>query len=553
MKVITRCVIEIASGRVIEEDAFDYQGPVAEAKGGGTSTSTTTTTLPAWLQPYAEQFIKSYQGEVYDENGNLKEQPDNLTQNVAGFTQYQQAALDNIGNLSGGTQAVANTGLGQAGATLSGQYLDPASNPWLDATFNKAARGVTDQYSTAVAPSIMAAAQKSGNFGGSAMDQAMAMSRYNLGENLNDLATSIYGGNYQAERTNQLNTLSQLPNTLNAGYIPSQQLLGAGSLQQQQRQSEMDTDYMNALNANQYPFELLSGFGGALGQAGMGAGTSTVKSGGAGAGRMGSVICTALKDMGIMDQETWEKDTQFGASLPAEVIRGYHSWGIPLAKAMRKSRVLTALIAPFALSWARTMRAKVEGRPENETWLGRQMLRFGVPLCGWMGRRSHQNSPEQIAGRMEVLRAAERIVDSIRDGRLLDAMDRLRWTHHFVARDPKYGCAVYAREMFAAKGTLLVGKIHRSDHLVFLMKGKILVKTDEGDVYLEAPCTFISKAGTKRIGYAEEDTIWTTVHLTEHEGEENLDKIEQEVIAPTFEDIGLIASTNDLVQLGRRQ
>jgi hypothetical protein len=42
--------------------------------------------------------------------------------------------------------------------------------------------------------------------------------------------------------------------------------------------------------------------------------------------------------------------------------------------------------------------------------------------------------------------------------------------------------------------------------------------------------------------YAEEDTLWTTVHLTEHRGEENLDKMEAEVIAPSYNDLGLIAS-----------
>jgi hypothetical protein len=75
------------------------------------------------------------------------------------------------------------------------------------------------------------------------------------------------------------------------------------------------------------------------------------------------------------------------------------------------------------------------------------------------------------------------------------------------------------------------------------------VFTEFGDKYLVAPCTFISEVGLKRAVYAEEDTIWTTVHLTEFENENDLVKIEQEVISPTYDDMGLIASTNKPLEL----
>ena len=67
--------------------------------------------------------------------------------------------------------------------------------------------------------------------------------------------------------------------------------------------------------------------------------------------------------------------------------------------------------------------------------------------------------------------------------------------------------------------------------------------------HLKAPCTFISEVGLKRVVRALEDTIWTTVHLTEFESEAELDKIEHEVIAPSYDDLGLIASVDALPQL----
>jgi hypothetical protein len=102
------------------------------------------------------------------------------------------------------------------------------------------------------------------------------------------------------------------------------------------------------------------------------------------------------------------------------------------------------------------------------------------------------------------------------------------------------------------KGSFVIGKIHKHPHLNFISKGRVKVFTEFGDKHLVAPCTFISEVGLKRAVYAEEDTIWTTVHLTEFENESDLDKIEQEVISPTYDDMGLISSTNTPLKLAEQ-
>lgn len=96
------------------------------------------------------------------------------------------------------------------------------------------------------------------------------------------------------------------------------------------------------------------------------------------------------------------------------------------------------------------------------------------------------------------------------------------------------GC--YVREIFIPKGMLVVGKIHKHSHPNFLMKGEVIVVTEEGKQHLQAPCAMISPAGTKRSVYTLEDTTWITVHVT---NETDLDKIEEEVIAKDFREIGL--------------
>lgn len=90
----------------------------------------------------------------------------------------------------------------------------------------------------------------------------------------------------------------------------------------------------------------------------------------------------------------------------------------------------------------------------------------------------------------------------------------------------------YARELLLPKDMLIIGKIHRHGHLNIISKGFCTVWTTDGLMQIDArehPVTFVSTPGTKRVVYANEDTVWTTIHLT---NETDLDKIEAEIIVP---------------------
>jgi hypothetical protein len=113
--------------------------------------------------------------------------------------------------------------------------------------------------------------------------------------------------------------------------------------------------------------------------------------------------------------------------------------------------------------------------------------------------------------------------------------------------DPDADCPVkhifapgaYAREIRLPKGSVVVGKIHKHAHLNFITKGKVRVVTESGALEMEAPYTFVSEVGTKRVVYAVEETIWTTVHVT---NETDLEKIEDYVIAKTYDELAALTS-----------
>lgn len=112
---------------------------------------------------------------------------------------------------------------------------------------------------------------------------------------------------------------------------------------------------------------------------------STVTKSTTGGGGGMSVICTELYCQGWMDRATYEADARFGATLPREVIFGYHRFGIPIANAMRKSRTLTAVLAWPILKWAKEMRSRVEGG--RGSIIGKLIMAIGLPICRMAGKR----------------------------------------------------------------------------------------------------------------------------------------------------------------------
>lgn len=92
----------------------------------------------------------------------------------------------------------------------------------------------------------------------------------------------------------------------------------------------------------------------------------------------------------------------------------------------------------------------------------------------------------------------------------------------------------YIRKITMPKGMLLTSKIHKKSHPYFILQGDVSVLTDEGEVRIKAPYAGITEAGTKRLLYIHEETVWITVHATK---ETDLAKIEEEIIAKSFEEI----------------
>lgn len=129
-------------------------------------------------------------------------------------------------------------------------------------------------------------------------------------------------------------------------------------------------------------------------------------------------------------------------------------------------------------------------------------------LVSQAGYGVQDHSPEQVRGAILGAEAVMRTMPQV----------EIEPIHTFAK-------GLYSRTILVPKGMRITGKVHKQDDLQIMVSGDMSILTDEG-VYkrLQGYHLFKSKAGTKQIGVAHEDTLWVTVHATEST---DLDELEQ--------------------------
>lgn len=193
--------------------------------GGGSSTpshTTQTTEPPAFIQPYMQYGAEQARG-LY-ETGGPSYYPGNTVvpfsaQTEAAMGLTQQRALQG----SPVTGAAQNYVTDQLNTPVTSQF-GQASNPHLDSMFNKAAQVTRTQLDS--------------QFAGSGRNLEAQMPA--RADQLNDLATNIYGGAYESERNrmaedlqsqraNRMGLVSMTPQLAAQDYVDLQALQGVGS------------------------------------------------------------------------------------------------------------------------------------------------------------------------------------------------------------------------------------------------------------------------------------------------------------------------------------
>lgn len=93
----------------------------------------------------------------------------------------------------------------------------------------------------------------------------------------------------------------------------------------------------------------------------------------------------------------------------------------------------------------------------------------------------------------------------------------------------------YTRTVFMKAGSLIVGKIHKLEHIVVIGQGSASVVSEEfGSKVISAPMVFVSRPMVKRLLFIHEDMVWTTVHKNP-DNTRDLDVLEELLIAKDYE------------------
>lgn len=94
-------------------------------------------------------------------------------------------------------------------------------------------------------------------------------------------------------------------------------------------------------------------------------------------------------------------------------------------------------------------------------------------------------------------------------------------TEHYFAD------GMYCRAVFRPAGTLIVGKVHRKEHLYIVASGTVKVTTEDGLKEITGPRVIVSQPGTKRAVLAVTDATCMTVHRTDSR---DVEEIERELV-----------------------
>jgi hypothetical protein len=218
------------------------------------SGGTTRTEPPKYQLPYLQDSLQQAQG-LYRSNN-----PVFAPQNGSTID-----ALQGIGDMARNGSPVTSAAGNLATQTLNGGFM--GANPHLDAMYNRAAMASQGQLAS--------------QFGGAGRN--VDQSQGNRAQQLNDLATSMYGGAYDAERNRQQQTLAMSPALGQAQYSDLDRLLGVGQTQEGYHQQSLDAP---GTALDQY----IGRISGNMGQTTINTGSRNVAGGALGGAMMGSAL-----------------------------------------------------------------------------------------------------------------------------------------------------------------------------------------------------------------------------------------------------------------------
>jgi hypothetical protein len=299
MKVYTKVVMDW-DGNVIEEESYDYDGPVAQCGGGSKSSPSSTTTVQkadpwAGVQPFLKQ--------GYQDASSMYEQG-----TLGGPSYYpgqtfvdrdpleNQAQLERLGYSLGPMRGQVGDLMGAQQRMLNADqvYGNPAVEGQIDVVQRRLNRNLTEN----TLPGLRSGSIAAGQLGGSrqALGQAGAVAANQ--EALGDAAAQIYGKAYDAGLQQQARGVGFMPQSMQTAMMPYDTMGQVGAYRRGEAEAALE-DSINRYNyEGQRPIQNLNNYmqllqGAPWGSTSTGQMAGGGRSGFSGGGAMGGALTGA--------------------------------------------------------------------------------------------------------------------------------------------------------------------------------------------------------------------------------------------------------------------
>jgi len=132
--------------------------------------------------------------------------------------------------------------------------------------------------------------------------------------------------------------------------------------------------------------------------------------------------------------------------------------------------------------------------------------------------------------RKKILKFQEALVNNADEVNIVTHQD----SDHFPLKHT-FADGIYVRQMSMKPGSVVVGAIHKHLHVWFLLTGHISVVTEETKEDYIAPCYVVATPGTKRVIYANEESIFVNIHKNPS-NTKNIQQLEKDIVAKDFKE-----------------
>lgn len=112
-------------------------------------------------------------------------------------------------------------------------------------------------------------------------------------------------------------------------------------------------------------------------------------------------------------------------------------------------------------------------------------------------------------------------------------------THHIAD-------GVYLRKIIIPEGATVTGAVHLTETIDIMVYGDLIVVTEEGKRHITEPGSiFVSKAGLKKVAYANKETMWITAHAVSEIKDKTMEEIEKELWVDNYSQYNVLLSNKE--------